>query len=431
MNAPRIAILGAGPIGLEAALAATQAGARVVVFERGLVGAHLRAWGHMRMFTPWRMNVSARGLRALAAEPGFSPPPGNECPTGQELVERYLRGLADLPAVKAVLRTHHEVLLVGREGIGRIEAKDSQSRANYPFRILVRDGEGRLAIHHADVVIDTTGVYGQPQPAGSGGIPAPGEAAAADRIAYGTVDVSGALREDYLGRRTLVIGGGHTAATAVLELGALAREAPNTAVVWGRRTRKPYPARPDDPLTARRELETEANRLLAAGAPWLTVHDEVEIDAIERRRTGLGVTLCTPKGQVEVEVERIIAATGFRPEREIYRELQVHECYASSAPMKLASKLLASDLSDSLSAPATGSEELMNPEPNFFILGAKSYGRAPIFLLRAGHRQVEDVLSALGLTVEREEEAAVAALLGGPAAGAPESAPKQAAAKRA
>lgn len=414
MHEPRIAILGAGPSGLEAALAAVQAGGSVVLFERGLPGAHVRTWGHVRMFSPWRMNVSARGLRALAAaDPSFALPPADECPTGHEFVERYLRPLADLPAIKPILHLHHEVLSVAREGIGKHEQIASPSRAAHPFRILVRDDEGRLAVHHADLVFDTTGVYGQPQPAGSGGIAAPGEAAAADRIAYGTVDVAGAQREDYLGRRTLVVGGGHTAATAVIELGKLAAEAANTAVVWVRRTRKPFPNSPDDPLPARRGLEAEANRLLTAGEPWLTVRDESEVDAIERRRTALAVTLCTPDESFEVEVERIIAATGFRPDREIYRELEVHECYASAAPMKLAASLLAAGSADCLSTPATGADELRNPEPNFYIIGAKSYGRTPTFLLRTGRRQVEDVLAASGLAVEREDEADVALALRG------------------
>jgi len=418
MHEPRIAILGAGPIGLEAALAAVEAGGSVVLFERGLPGAHVRAWGHVRMFSPWRMNVSARGLRALVAvDPGFVLPPADECPTGQEFVERYLRPLADLPALKSILHLHHEVLSVGREGIGKHEAIASPSRAAHPFRILVRDDEGRLAVHHADVVLDTTGVYGQPQPAGSGGIAAPGEAAAADRIAYGVVDVAGAQREDYLGRRTLVVGGGHTAATMVIELGNLAAESANTSVVWVRRTRRPFPCSPDDPLPARRALEAEANRLLSAGEPWLTVRDESEVDAIERRRTALAVILCTPDESFEIEVERIIAATGFRPDRELYRELEVHECYASAAPMKLASVLLAAGTPDCLSTPATGIDELRNPEPNFFMIGAKSYGRTPTFLLRTGRRQAEDVLDASGLAVEREDEADVALAFGGAGAG--------------
>ncbi len=423
MHEPRVAILGAGPIGLEAALAAVEAGGSVVLFERGLAGAHVRTWGHVRMFSPWRMNVSARGLRALAAaDPSFTPPPADACPTGQELVECYLRPLADLPAVKSVLRMHHEVLSVAREGIGKHEAIGSQSRAAHPFRILVRDDEGRLAVHYADVVLDTTGVYGQPQPAGSGGIAAPGEAAAADRIAYGVVDVAGAQREDYLGRRTLVVGGGHTAATAVIELGNLAAEAANTSVVWVRRTRKVFPSSPDDPLPARRALEAEANRLLTAGEPWLTVRDEAEVHAIERRRTALAVTLCTPDENIEIEVERIIAATGFRPDRELYRELEVHECYASAAPMKLAMALLESGTADCLSTTATGVDELRNPEPNFFIIGAKSYGRTPTFLLRTGRRQVEDVLAASGIAVEREDEADVALALALRRAGAGQTA---------
>ncbi len=415
MQESRIAILGAGPIGLEAALAAAQAGAQVTLFERRLPGSHVRSWGHLRMFTPWRMNVSTRGLRVLAAEPGFVPPPADECPTGEELVERYLRPLAATPLLKPLLRAHHEVLAVGREGIGKLET--TSSRGVYPFRILVRDDEGREAIHHADVVLDATGIFGQPMPVGSGGIPAPGESAAADRIAYGPVDVGGALREDYIGRRTLVVGGGHTAATMVMELGAVAAEAAHTKVVWVRRTRRPYPALGADPLPARCRLEEEANRLLGAGAPWLTVFDEAEIDSIERQRSGsLAVTLCTPGPPDEIEVERIIAATGFRPQREIHRELQVEECHASGAPSKLSAVLGAAR--DRLRTPEVDVELLRHPELNFFIIGAKSYGRHPDFVLPIGRRQVEAVLALLGLPVDPDRDADVTAALGVPAPGA-------------
>jgi hypothetical protein len=198
----------------------------------------------------------------------------------------------------------------------------------------------------------------------------------------------------------LVVGGGHSALTSVLALGELATEAPGTRVIWARRTRKSYPARLDDPLPARCQLEGAANELLQSGADWLTVHDEAEVDQIERRRSGLDVLLCTPDEPISVQVDRMIAANGFRPERELYRELEVHECYASAAPMRLGAVLLAGGGDEAGSA----IELLRSPEPNFFIVGAKRYGRAPAFLLGAGRRQVAMVLADLGLEVAVEDE---------------------------
>jgi hypothetical protein len=75
----------------------------------------------------------------------------------------------------------------------------------------------------------------------------------------------------------------------------------------------------------------------------------------------------------------------------MYRELQVHECYASLGPMNLAAALLKQGSADCLQAPGQGGGTLRNPEPNFFILGAKSYGRNSQFLLRTGFEQIREV----------------------------------------
>lgn len=42
-----------------------------------------------------------------------------------------------------------------------------------------------------------------------------------------------------------------------------------------------------------------------------------------------------------------------------------------------------------------GALELAHPEPDFFIAGMKSYGRAPTFLIATGHEQVRSIAAAL------------------------------------
>jgi hypothetical protein len=91
------------------------------------------------------------------------------------------------------------------------------------------------------------------------------------------------------------------------------------------------------------------------------------------------------------EVERVVANVGFTPDTSLYRELQIHECYASLGPMNLAAALLKQSGHDCLTITSTAAETLRNPEPNFFVLGAKSYGRNSHFLLRHGFEQVRDV----------------------------------------
>ena len=99
-------------------------------------------------------------------------------------------------------------------------------RRQHPFRLLVRDAGGRENLLHAFAVIDASGVYGQPNWAGDGGIPARGELYLAPQMSYHVDDVLGLRRERYAGKRTIVIGGGASAATVVADLATLAEQAP-------------------------------------------------------------------------------------------------------------------------------------------------------------------------------------------------------------
>src|SRR3954447_16233369 len=175
---PRLAILGAGPVGLEAALATAERGWEFTVYEAGRsVGANVRAWGHVRLFTPWEMNASPRARRAVP-----STPDGPGLPTGAELADRLLEPLAALPALAPRIRLGTRVDAIAREGLLKHEAIASAERGTRRFRLLVADEDGRESVEHADAVIDCTGTYGNPNALGDGGIPAPGERALAERI---------------------------------------------------------------------------------------------------------------------------------------------------------------------------------------------------------------------------------------------------------
>jgi len=93
-------------------------------------------------------------------------------------------------------------------------------------------------------------------------------------------------------------------------------------------------------------------------------------------------------------VDHLLSLTGYVGDAALYRQLQVHECYATAAPMNLSATLLDSAGGDCLAQPAVGVDSLRTPEPNFFVLGAKSYGRLSTFLLRVGYEQVDQVIGS-------------------------------------
>lgn len=393
---PRIAILGAGPIGLEAALAAADADLPFTVFEtERRVGGAVHQWDHVRLFTPWDMNVSPR-VRSRLRTAGVEPPEGDACPTGSELRRHVLEPLARLQEVAPNLRLGHRVVRVGREGLLKQEAIGDERRARQPFRLLVEDEEGTEEIETAEVVLDCTGSWTHPNPAGDAGIPAPGERAAADRIVRRIPPILDEP-ERWAGRRVLVLGHGHSAQTAVRDLDRLAERHPGTFVTWAIRSPEPDWGDPDqDPLRERARLTRSASSLAAGKSSRIRPVTGVVMERIDPSGEAMIVHLRHRDGRRdEVEADTVLALTGSVGDHLLYRELQVHECYATSGPMKLSAALLGSGSSDCLEQSGHGAEALVNPEPGFFILGAKSYGRNNTFLLRVGWDQVDDVFGLL------------------------------------
>lgn len=453
-GARHVAILGAGPIGLEAALAAADAGLPFTVYEAGPeVGRHVRAWGHVPLFTPWDLSVSPRMARHLAGA-GLEVPAGAACPSGLELVDRVLVPLSRLPELAPHIRLGTRVEAVGRRGLLKHEEIAIAERRSRHFRLVVSrppgDGARRAATGRAEAeplesaaepleaasdlveevcaataVLDCTGTYGQPNWMGDGGIPAPGERSLDARIDRHLPDLrSGSAQAvAWAGRSVLLVGAGASAQTAARGLAQLALRAPGTRVVWA--VRRPAPtwgAVADDPLPGRAEL-VETSRALAAGSsPAVDVRlgtaverlaaSDGRIRAILARSTGTGAGAgsqaasgagpapglgggSTWADSGEVEVDRVLALTGYVGDDRLYRQLQVHECYATAAPIQLSAALLGSAGGDCLDQVGHGVDVLRNPEPDFFILGAKSYGRNNQFLLRVGWDQVTEVMADL------------------------------------
>lgn len=385
----RIAVVGAGPIGLEAALYGRFLGYEVDIFERGSIAANLNRWGHVRMFTPFRLNRSSLGLAALSAQDrSWTAPADDAMLTGRELVDAYLRPLAESDLLGDRIYQQTEVLAIGKDGPRKGELLDDEGRGDEDFRLLLRDGDGRERIVAADAVIDAGGTYANHNCLGRGGIPAIGELAAQAHIEYGLPDVLGAEREQYAGRHTLLIGDGDSAATTIVALAELARAADDTRVTWltcraGDESGEVpvLPAR-NPQLAARDDVIHAANRLAKKGGRAVTHWPATSVEALNwsDKHQRFGVRLIGEHSG-ELEVDRIVANVGYRPDCCLTRELRVQQSFTTGG---------------GASEQRPGPNRLLTSEPHFYVLGAKSYGRDSRFLISDGLRQVRDLFTIIG-----------------------------------
>jgi hypothetical protein len=187
----------------------------------------VRQWGHVQLFSPWEYNIDRAAERLLAAT-GWNSPDPQQYPTGAELVERYLEPLATKTALADHIRTTSRVTDISRSGFDKLKTKGRESAS---FEIRYQNGQGPKVVK-ADAVVDASGTWHSPNPAGANGLPAIGETQAAHKIAYGMPDVLGKDRARYAGRTVAVLGAGHSAIGTLTDLARLAAEVPETRPVW-------------------------------------------------------------------------------------------------------------------------------------------------------------------------------------------------------
>lgn len=387
-----IAIIGAGPVGLAAAARAVERKLDFVLLEAGpSAGAALREWGHVRVFSPWAYNID-EAAHALLKTINWMAPKPTVLPTGREIVESYLEPLAAHPAIAPHILFNARVTRVARAFNDKMNDVD---RAASPFALRWRGGDGTEHETLARAVIDASGAWSQPNPMGVNGLPVLGEAEARDFINYGIPDVLGGARERFAGKRVLVVGAGHSAINVALDLLALQKDAPGTKVIWAlRRNRieKLLGGGLNDQLPQRGALGVAA--MEAIKHKRLTMLAPFAASRIIPHNGALRIVARLGNDETTLEVDRIVVATGLRPNLDMLRELRVAIDPSVEAPPALA-PLIDPNLHSCGSVPPHGVVELTHPEPNFYIVGSKVYGRAPTFLMATGYEQVRSVIAEL------------------------------------
>ena len=385
-----VAVIGAGPVGLAAAAHLLERGITPLVLESGPTPAHaVRAWAHVRLFSPWRYNIDAASRRLLSTT-GWTEPDPEVLPTGAELVRGYLDPLAKVPVVAAALHTGTRVVAVSRSGLDKTR---TANRAQTPFLVRTKSARG-LQDHLVRGVIDTSGTWHRPNPLGTAGLPAPGEAEAraAGFITPPLPDAAGRDREMFAVQRVLVVGAGHSAANTLLDLAAAG--APE--ILWAVRSPSPehvYGGGDLDGLPARGALGTRLRDLVRSGTIQLLTSFAITRFELVSGSVADRLKVSTAGGTT-LTVDRVVPATGFRPDLNILAEVRLDLDPAVDAPRELG-PLIDPEFHSCGTVAPHGARVLAHPDSDFYIAGMKSYGRAPTFLMATGYEQVRSIAAAL------------------------------------
>ncbi|TAI65806.1 NAD(P)-binding domain-containing protein [Bradyrhizobium sp. Leo170] len=394
-----VAIIGAGPVGLAAAAHVLERGMTPVVLESGPEAGHaVRQWQHVQLFSPWEYNVDRAAARLLAPT-GWNSPDPQVYPTGGELLAQYLVPLATRTHLKDTIRTSSRVTAIARAGFDKARTKGREAA---PFEIRYQNGKGPETLR-ADAVIDASGTWFSPNPAGANGLPAIGEREAQAKIAYGMPDVLGKDRDRYAGKAVAVLGAGHSAIGTLTDLATLARQVPGTRPILllrGNDPAKTFGGGANDKLAARGELGTHFASLVASGQ--VQVEAEFSVSAISPIDGRLRIATSSACCGRSVVADELVITTGFRPDHSFLSEIRLRLDAAIEAPVALAPLIDPNEHSCGTVRPH-GARELQQDDPGFYFAGMKSYGRAPTFLMITGYEQVRSIAANIAGDKEAAE----------------------------
>lgn len=387
-----ILIIGAGPVGLAAAAHLSARNESFLILEAGpQVGDNVRKWEHVPMFSPWKFNIDEVSARILGRY-GWVRPKAEEIPTGRTLLSDYLIPLSKTEEIHPFIRLATEVVSISRKRISKLK---DYGREKAPYVLRVKTANG-LEMIEGSAVIDASGTWKTPKPAGADGLPAIGEEALKERLTYGIPDIMNKERGRYQGKSVAVIGGGHSAINALLELADLKEtDSGNIKLDWiltKASVEDAYGGLDNDELPGRGRVGQRIKALVDKDV--VRVHTPVFIEHMDDPSGKIAISGSSQKGKFDLLTDEVIIATGLKPNLEMLRELRVSLDERMESPVRLA-PLIDPNVHSCGSVAPHGEEELRHPEKDFYIVGMKSYGRAPTFLLATGYEQVRSVVAGL------------------------------------
>lgn len=387
-----VAIIGGGPVGLAAAAHLKVRNQPFVLFEAGTtVASNILSWKHIRVFSPWRYNID-KAARQLLNETNWQSPNDDGLPTGGELYKQYFKPLTELPTIRPHVHLNSKVLSIGRKNADKMK---TWGREELPFVIQVLHGE-KIEQHEVKAVIDASGTWNSPNPIGSGGVYAPGEIENNRNIFYGIPDITDQHADRYKNKSVLVVGGGHSSVNTILELNKLKEKYPKTEIHWVLRKKNiedVYGGQEDDALEARGELGIKIEQLV--NEDRLNVYTPFRIQQIINHNSKLTIVGYQHDQQMALPgVDEIVSNTGSRPDFSFLRELRLSIDPSLESVAEIA-ELIDPNIHSCGTVRPHGEKELRHPDKDFYIVGSKSYGRAPTFLMATGYEQVRSIVAAI------------------------------------
>ncbi|MEK4671330.1 NAD(P)-binding domain-containing protein [Niallia sp. FSL R7-0271] len=397
-----IAIVGAGPVGLAAAAHLIQYKQKVILLEAGTeVGANILTWKHIRLFSQWKYNID-KAASSLLKKYKWEKPNLEEIPTGKELVENYLIPFSKIPEIQEVITLNTKVISIAKKNIDKMK---TANRENVPF-VIYTEHEGTIQAIEARAIIDATGTWGNPNPANSSGVWLESEKHLKENIVYGLPDILGESISRYKNKKVAVIGSGHSAINALLELGILKEKNPATEILWVIRkehVEDAYGGEEKDALKARGLLGTKIHEMVDKGI--IQVYTSFKIEQLKKNNTSTITIIGEIKGvKSEIEpIEEVIVNTGNRPNYSFLSELRTKVDFATESVEELSS-LIDPNLHSCGTVRPHGEKVLRQPEKNLYVVGSKSYGRAPTFLMATGYEQVRSIAAYIAGDIEAAEK---------------------------
>jgi thioredoxin reductase len=387
-----VAVIGAGPVGLAAAAHLKVRGIPFKLLEAGAtVASNIQSWKHIRVFSPWKYNID-KAARQLLSETTWQSPNDEGLPTGGELFKQYLEPFYELSFIKSNTHLNSRVLSIGRKNLDKMK---TSGRQNLPFVIQVLQ-DNEVKQFEAQAIIDATGTWNSPNPIGSGGVYAVGEVDNRDKIFYGIPDILDQHSDRYKNKTVLVVGSGHSSINAILELDKLKDRYPDTEINWVLRkknVRDVYGGQENDALEARGALGIKIEELV--NNDRVNVYTPFQVQQILNKEGRLSIVGFQGDQKYALPpVDEIISNTGSRPDFSFIREIRLNIDPSLESVHEIA-ELIDPNIHSCGTVRPHGEKELRHPEKDFYIVGSKSYGRAPTFLMATGYEQVRSIVAAL------------------------------------
>ncbi|MEI5907995.1 NAD(P)-binding domain-containing protein [Bacillus spongiae] len=395
-----VAIIGGGPVGLATAAQLTKKGENFILFEAGkTIGSSVLEWGHVRMFSTWKYNID-KASKELLEHSGWLAPNENGLPTGKDLVDKYLHPLSSLPEIRENIMLNAKVVGVAKKGLNKLK---TDQREDVPFEVYV-EIDGEMKMFTAKAVIDSSGTWKSPNPSLSNGIWTKAEKQLKNHIHYGIPNVN-QLEERYKNKTIMVVGSGHSAINSLLDFAKLKEKYSDTTVYWVIRKKhvsETYGGQEDDELQARGELGIKIQKLVESNQ--INVITPFYIRDLQENQGKISVFGELNKEEITLNhIDELVVSTGFRPDVTFLNEIRLNLDPAVESVEALA-PLIDPNIHSCGTVRPHGEAELRQPEKNFYIVGMKSYGRAPTFLLATGYEQVRSVVDYLSGDLARAKE---------------------------